>query len=239
MVGVLVDSGPTRKRLLIVGVLVIVVALVAAAYVSPRPPVRSIAVVAVPVTTVPSTTVPTPTVPTPTVPSTTIAITALHRLVVAPPATPLQKVYGCGPALTYLAARAAPGFRFVCPGYALGHQGFTCLNIADVCPDDALIVISDPCPAAYMNEASNSWVVKGWSTAPFDPFGACSAAGTSLLIPNQVEMGAYLTIELGELRPSLSAANQAGQTAQQRRAQKAHRRVRHPAHEHGRRQLGA
>ncbi len=94
--------------------------------------------------------------------------------------------YGCGPALTYLAAHAAPGFLFECPGYAFGHQGFTCIDIANVCPDEALIVISDPCPAAYMNEASNSLVAEGLSTAPFDPFGNCSTAGISGSAPNQV-----------------------------------------------------
>jgi hypothetical protein len=44
-----------------------------------------------------------------------------------------------------------------------------------------MIVIADPCPAAYMNEAHNSWVllhdtsgtaIPGGSTA-IDPFGHC------------------------------------------------------------------
>jgi hypothetical protein len=34
-------------------------------------------------------------------------------------------------------------------------------------------VIADPCPAAYMNEASNSWDLVGASDAPLDPYGYC------------------------------------------------------------------
>jgi hypothetical protein len=81
--------------------------------------------------------------------------------------------YGCGAALSYLSAHAAPGFRFECPGYALGHQAMTCVNVAGVCPGSHLIVISDPCSAAYMNEASNSWVLEGLRQAPIDPYGYC------------------------------------------------------------------
>jgi hypothetical protein len=36
-----------------------------------------------------------------------------------------------------------------------------------------VIAIADACPAAYMNEASNSWVLTGRSRAPIDPFGWC------------------------------------------------------------------
>jgi hypothetical protein len=81
--------------------------------------------------------------------------------------------YGCGAALSYLSTHAAPGFRFECPGYALGHQAMTCVNVAGVCPGSHLIVISDPCSAAYMNEASNSWVLEGLRQAPIDPYGYC------------------------------------------------------------------
>jgi len=81
--------------------------------------------------------------------------------------------YGCGAALSYLSAHAAPGFRFECPGYALGHQAMTCVNVAGVCPGSHLIVISDPCSAAYMNEASNSWVLEGLRRASIDPYGYC------------------------------------------------------------------
>jgi hypothetical protein len=34
-------------------------------------------------------------------------------------------------------------------------------------------VIADPCPNAYMNEASNSWALMGGSDAPLDPYGSC------------------------------------------------------------------
>ena len=60
----------------------------------------------------------------------------------------------------------------VCPGWALGHQAMTCVN-TPACPGQRLIVIAVPCRAAYMNEASNSWVVLGLSGAPIDPYGFC------------------------------------------------------------------
>jgi hypothetical protein len=75
--------------------------------------------------------------------------------------------------MTYLSAYAHPGFTFECPGNALGRQGMTCLNVTGVCPGEAIIVIADACPAAYMNEASNSWVLEGQSSAPIDPYGTC------------------------------------------------------------------
>jgi hypothetical protein len=92
----------------------------------------------------------------------------------APPVTAQPSGYGCGDALAYLKSHAAPGFTFECPGYADGHQAMTCVNIAGLCPGSDLIAISTPCAAAYMNEASNSWVVLGKSDAPIDPYGYCS-----------------------------------------------------------------
>lgn len=89
------------------------------------------------------------------------------------PATTVPSGYGCGPALAYLQSHSAPGFTFECPGYAEGHQAMTCDNVAGVCPGTKLIAISTPCPAAYMNEASNSWVVIGESHAALDPYGYC------------------------------------------------------------------
>jgi hypothetical protein len=50
----------------------------------------------------------------------------------------------------------------------------TCVNEAGVCANEDLIAIADACAAAYMNEASNSWVMTGASDAPIDPYGACS-----------------------------------------------------------------
>jgi hypothetical protein len=81
--------------------------------------------------------------------------------------------YGCGPALAYLAAHAAPGYRLECPGYAFGNQAMTCAYHAPQCPDEKIIAIAVPCPAAYMNEASNSWVIDGRRSGPIDPYGYC------------------------------------------------------------------
>jgi hypothetical protein len=81
--------------------------------------------------------------------------------------------FGCASARAWLAGHAAPGFRFECPGYALGHQAMTCADVPGVCPGERLIVISDPCPAAYMNEASNSWIVVGLRSGRLDPYGYC------------------------------------------------------------------
>ena len=81
--------------------------------------------------------------------------------------------YGCSDALAFLAGNSAPGFKFECPGYSLGHQAMTCINVAGVCPGEKLIVITIPCRAAYMNEASNSWVLSGLRSAPIDPYGYC------------------------------------------------------------------
>jgi len=81
---------------------------------------------------------------------------------------------GCVAALAYLHAYAAPGFSFECPGDADGHQAMTtCVSQASACGLQRLIVIADPCPNAYMNEASNSWALMGGSDAPLDPYGSC------------------------------------------------------------------
>ncbi len=83
-------------------------------------------------------------------------------------------VPGCLAALAYLAAYAAPGFTSSCPGNADGHQATTlCVGTIAPCNVERLIVIADPCPAAYMNEASNSWALLG-ADVPVDPYGACS-----------------------------------------------------------------
>jgi hypothetical protein len=95
----------------------------------------------------------------------------------APPAPPpAPSGYGCAAALAYLQANANPEFTLECPGYADGQAGMTCVNIAGLCAGEHLIAISDPCPAAYMNEAynSNSWSDSlGEFTRPIDPYGAC------------------------------------------------------------------
>lgn len=143
--------------------------------------------------TAPPTTQPVPTTTTTSPPTTTTTApppttTTTVALAAAPPPPPppapasnalpargAATAYGCGPAVAYLSAYSAPGFTFQCPGNALGHQAMTCINEPGVCANEQLIAIADPCPAAYMNEASNSWVLTGASTAPIDPYGACSS----------------------------------------------------------------
>ncbi len=101
----------------------------------------------------------------------------------APPVVPATAAapdtasgWGCQAALAYLAAHAAPGFSFACPGYAFGRQAMTCMNDPPYCAaGEDVIVIADPCPAAYMNEASNSRVFSGLSDAPIDPYGYCAS----------------------------------------------------------------
>lgn len=92
---------------------------------------------------------------------------------VTPTVAAANSTYGCAPALAYLASHSAPGFQYECPGYSLGHQAMTCIDVSGVCPGEKLIVITIPCEAAYMNEASNSWVLSGLRSAPIDPYGYC------------------------------------------------------------------
>lgn len=94
------------------------------------------------------------------------------------PAAPGGYGYGCAAALAYLAGHAAPGFVSSCPHYAGGHQATTICTGAPACqPGTEFIWIADPCPAAYMNEASNSWVLIGQSDSPWDPYGYCGERG--------------------------------------------------------------
>jgi hypothetical protein len=89
-----------------------------------------------------------------------------------PPTT--APLAGCRAAIDYLARHAAPGFRFVCPGDAQGHQAMTCVNDPGTCPNQWVIVIADPsCAAAIRNEALNSWIVTRQLKAPFDAYGHC------------------------------------------------------------------
>lgn len=84
-----------------------------------------------------------------------------------PPAT------GCAAAEEWIAAHAAPGFRVLCPADALGHQAMTCADVAGLCPGQRIIMIADACPAAYMNEAHNSWILTGLARGRLDPYGYC------------------------------------------------------------------
>jgi hypothetical protein len=55
----------------------------------------------------------------------------------------------------------AADFTVVCPGYALGHEGMTCLNEAAICPGLKEIVIHDPQPFVVANEFENSRIFSG------------------------------------------------------------------------------
>jgi hypothetical protein len=81
--------------------------------------------------------------------------------------------WGCAAAIAYVTAYAYPGFSVECPGNALGREGMTCKDEPGICTNQLVIAIADPCPVAYMNEASNSWVLMGASSAPLDPYGTC------------------------------------------------------------------
>src|SRR5579875_1854462 len=126
-----------------------------------------------PTTTVPPppTTVPPPPTTAPAPPTTASAPpTTQAPVTTAAPPTTQPAGYGCAAAIAYLQAHAAPGYTFICPGYAWGHQAMTCSNHPPECPMGVSeIVIADPCPAAYMNEASNSG-----GNAPIDPDGYCT-----------------------------------------------------------------
>jgi hypothetical protein len=90
------------------------------------------------------------------------------------PALGAATTWGCPAALAYLNTYAAPGFTLECPAYSQGHQASTsCVSQNSPCDEQRVITIADPCPAAYMNEASNSWVLMRESTAPIDPYGRC------------------------------------------------------------------
>ena len=95
------------------------------------------------------------------------AITAL-------PARGHATAYGCPAAVAYLEAYAAPDFIIACGIDRHEHQATTtCISGGSPCSLGRFILIADPCAAAYMNEASNSWVLMGLSAAPIDPYGSC------------------------------------------------------------------
>ncbi len=130
---------------------------------SPRPAPPTTTTMATTTTTDP----PAPTTTTPPVPA-----TRARPVVAAPPrrSPPTSSTFGCGAALSYLAAHANPGARFECPGWAEGHQAETCWHNPPICgSSDFVIRIWVSCPAAYMNEAWNSNHLNG----PYDPYGHC------------------------------------------------------------------
>jgi hypothetical protein len=84
--------------------------------------------------------------------------------------------YGCAAALAYLAIHAKPGTVSYCPHYAEGHSAETRLVLAYGVASTE-VYIAEPCPAAYKNEASNSWghwEGRSWiPDYPLDPYGTC------------------------------------------------------------------
>jgi hypothetical protein len=145
-----------------------------AARTAPLSPTTTVAAAVVPTTTAPP---PTTTIaPPPPTTTTAPAVPAVTSTSTPAPTPEQPSGYGCAAALAYLGAHAAAGFTFECPGYADGHQAMTCINHAPECPGEQIIVINDPCPAAYMNEAfnSNSWNPATQSfTDGIDPYGYC------------------------------------------------------------------
>lgn len=139
---------------------------------SPPPPPPSVPAPA-PTTTRTTTPTTTPSAPAPAVVAATPAPAPAPSDPAAVPPVGQATAWGCAAALAYLQAYAAKGFTLECPGYAEGREAMTCVNQAGVCPGTSVIAIADPCPQAYMNEASNSFVVLGTSDAPIDPFGPC------------------------------------------------------------------
>ncbi len=146
-------------------------------------------------TTTTTTTVPPAPPPTPVPAAATASAPAPSDPGVVPPVGQAS-AWGCAAALAYLQTYAAQGFALECPGYAEGREAMTCMNRTGACPGTSVIAIADPCPQAYMNEASNSYVITGsgrhadrplWALpltcnsyvitgvadTPIDPFGPC------------------------------------------------------------------
>jgi hypothetical protein len=97
-----------------------------------------------------------------------------------PPADP----WNCATGAAYMAAHAAPGFLVDCPATVpRGAAALTGITQTSGLPQGgifgaeivgAVLIADTTCGAAWMNEASNTWVLTGQSSAPIDPFGPCS-----------------------------------------------------------------
>ena len=123
----------------------------------------------------PSTTSAAPTTTTSVAPSTTSTTQPAPRPALArvTSSNASPAAWGCAAAEEWISAHAAPGFRIFCPGNAMGHEAMTCVNVSGLCPDQRIIILADPCPAAYMNEAHNSWILTGLERGRLDPYGSC------------------------------------------------------------------
>jgi hypothetical protein len=102
-------------------------------------------------------------------PATTSPAAARAARAVATPArpaavSPTAPASPCASAIAAVEGRGlfpAAGFVVVCPGFALGHEGMTCMNVAGVCPGGREIVIHDPVPFVVANEFENSRIFSG------------------------------------------------------------------------------
>jgi hypothetical protein len=124
-------------------------------------------------TTAPTSPPPAPVSATTTTPAATVTTVPATS---APTTTtaPVDTGYGCADAIAYLRAHADPAYQIICPADSgPGSEAFTCSNLPGYCVGFQEVIITDPCPAAYMNEASNTWVIDGKSDAPIDPYGSC------------------------------------------------------------------
>lgn len=150
-------------KIILLGLILLLAACSAQTHIHKRiPPTTS--------TSTTTTTIPPPTTIIPVI----VKPKPVYRTPIAAPATRTVTLgYGCQYALPYLRAHAAPGFELICPGYAEGHQAMSCNDVPNICPGYKEIVIHDPCPAAYENEAYNSWIVAGYRSGSYDPYGHC------------------------------------------------------------------
>ena len=81
---------------------------------------------------------------------------------VPPPPPPPPPSSGCAAAVAAVTARGlapASGFTVSCPGYALGREGMTCINIPGVCAGQDVIIIAAADPLVVANEFENSRIL--------------------------------------------------------------------------------
>lgn len=92
-------------------------------------------------------------------PKVTVVLRPTQRHSIPPAATRAVHTwgYGCDAARAYWRLHGNPRFTFICTGDTGARpQAFTCPTACSNGPSWT-VQINDPCPTAYMNEASNSW----------------------------------------------------------------------------------
>jgi hypothetical protein len=110
------------------------------------------------------------------VPPITAPVITVPAAAAAAPAPAAPFTTTCADASAYLASHQAPGFVDTCaPGSALGHYGYTCVNVVGRCEGVRIIHVACPAPFVYMNEAHNSWSLIGQRSG-IDPYGQGSAS---------------------------------------------------------------